>query len=129
MRQRYVSNKNESVRMFQSDLLETFTHIHPVTPLVIYVPMTCWMLYLAAQRGFSLDAIALFFVCGLAIWSFVEYAMHRFVFHYEPKSAWGKRIHFMVHGVHHDYPQDASRLVMPPIVSLPLAVIFYPLFH
>ncbi len=48
MGQRYVSNKNESVRMFQSDLLETFTHIHPVTPLVIYVPMTCWMIYLAA---------------------------------------------------------------------------------
>jgi sterol desaturase/sphingolipid hydroxylase (fatty acid hydroxylase superfamily) len=128
MRQRYVSNKNESVRMFQSDVLEFFTHIHPVTPLAIYVPTTAWMIYLAAQRGVSLGAIAGLFVCGLAIWSLVEYTMHRFVFHYEPKSSWGKRLHFMVHGVHHDYPQDASRLVMAPIVSLPLAVIFYALF-
>jgi sterol desaturase/sphingolipid hydroxylase (fatty acid hydroxylase superfamily) len=129
MAQRYVSNKNESVRMFESDLLEFFTHIHPVTPLVIYVPMTAWMIYLAAQRGLSALSIAGLVVCGLAIWSLVEYTMHRFVFHYEPTSSWGKRLHFMVHGVHHDYPQDASRLVMPPIVSLPLAVIFYALFH
>jgi sterol desaturase/sphingolipid hydroxylase (fatty acid hydroxylase superfamily) len=127
--QRYVSNKNESVRMFQSDLLEKFTHIHPATPLVIYVPMTGWMLYLAATRGMSLGGIALFFLCGVAIWTFVEYAMHRFVFHYEPKSSWGKRLHFMAHGVHHDYPQDASRLVMPPLVSLPLAALFYALFY
>ena len=34
----------------------------------------------------------------------------------------------MLHGVHHDYPNDASRLVMPPIMSVPLAVIFYALF-
>ena len=127
--QRYVSNKNESVRMFQSDLLEKFTHIHPATPLVIYVPMTAWMLYLAAARGVSLGAIAVLFVCGVAIWTFVEYAMHRFVFHYEPKSSWGKRLHFMAHGVHHDYPQDATRLVMPPLVSLPLAALFYVLFQ
>ena len=127
--QRYVSNKNESVRMFESDLLEKFTHIHPATPLIIYVPMTGWMLYLAAARGVALGAIALLFLCGLAIWTFVEYTMHRFVFHYEPKSSWGKRLHFMVHGVHHDYPQDASRLVMPPLVSLPLAALFYTLFY
>jgi sterol desaturase/sphingolipid hydroxylase (fatty acid hydroxylase superfamily) len=129
MAQRYVSNKNESVRMFQSDLLEFCTHIHPVTPLIIYVPITAWMIYLAGQRGLSALAIAALVVCGIAIWSLVEYTMHRFVFHYEPKSSWGKRLHFMVHGVHHDYPQDASRLVMAPIVSLPLAAIFYGLFY
>jgi sterol desaturase/sphingolipid hydroxylase (fatty acid hydroxylase superfamily) len=115
--------------MFESDLLEKFTHIHPATPLVIYVPMTGWMLYLAAARGISVGAIALFFLSGIAIWTFVEYAMHRFVFHYEPRSFWGKRLHFMAHGVHHDYPQDATRLVMPPLVSLPLAVLFFVLFQ
>ncbi len=40
----------------------------------------------------------------------------------------GKTLHFLVHGVHHDYPQDASRLVMPPILSVPLALFFYGLF-
>ena len=129
MPQRYVSNKNESVRMFESDLLETFSHVHPVTPLVIYLPVTGWMLYVAAARqSLSIAAIAGLVLCGLLIWSLVEYTMHRFVFHYEPKTYWGKRLHFMVHGVHHDYPNDASRLVMVPIVSVPLAVLFYALF-
>ena len=39
MPQRYVSNKNESVRMFESDFMELFSHVHPVTPLVIFVAL------------------------------------------------------------------------------------------
>jgi sterol desaturase/sphingolipid hydroxylase (fatty acid hydroxylase superfamily) len=129
MAQRYVSNKNESVRMFQSDFMELFSHVHPVTPLVIYVPVIGYMLHLAiTQRGLSLAAAAGLFALGLVIWTLVEYTMHRCVFHYEPRSNWGKKLHFLVHGVHHDYPQDASRLVMPPVISVPLALIFYGLF-
>src|SRR4029453_15309008 len=30
MPRRYVSNKNESVRMFESDFMELFSHVHPV---------------------------------------------------------------------------------------------------
>jgi sterol desaturase/sphingolipid hydroxylase (fatty acid hydroxylase superfamily) len=33
-----------------------------------------------------------------------------------------------MHGVHHDYPNDAKRLVMPPVISIPLAIIFYLVF-
>src|SRR5438045_2776948 len=104
--QRFVSNKNESVRMFRSDLLEFFTHIHWSTPLWIYVPVTGWMLYLAAARGLFAGLIAALVLGGVVIWSFVEYTMHRFVFHYEPKTRWGQTLHFLVHGVHHDYPSD-----------------------
>ncbi len=129
MPQRYVSNKNESVRMFESDFMELFSHVHPVTPLVIYLPVIGYMLHLAiAQRGLSIGAAAGLFALGLVIWTLVEYTMHRCVFHYEPRSGWGKKLHFLVHGVHHDYPQDASRLVMPPVISIPLALIFYGLF-
>lgn len=129
MSQRYVSNKNESVRMFESDFMELFSHVHPVTPLVIYLPVIGYMLYVAiGQRLEPIGAVVGLVVLGLLIWSLVEYVMHRFVFHYEPKTRWGKQLHFMLHGVHHDYPQDASRLVMPPVVSVPLACIFYGLF-
>jgi 4-hydroxysphinganine ceramide fatty acyl 2-hydroxylase len=129
MSQRYISNRNESVRMFRSDFMEFFSHVHPATPHIIYLPLMGWMFYFAlAVRGFSLGLVAALFVCGVLIWSLTEYTMHRWVFHYEPKSALGKRLHFMLHGVHHDYPNDASRLVMPPAVSAPLAVIFYLLF-
>ncbi|MGI8431875.1 MAG: sterol desaturase family protein [Chthoniobacterales bacterium] len=129
MPQHFVSNRNESVRMFESDFLEFFSHVHPITPLVIYVPVMSYLLYLAlAVRATALPLVAALFVAGILIWSFVEYFMHRWIFHYEPRSTWGKRLHFMLHGVHHDYPNDASRLVMPPSVSIPLAILFYGIF-
>jgi sterol desaturase/sphingolipid hydroxylase (fatty acid hydroxylase superfamily) len=71
---------------------------------------------------------ALLFFGGVLFWTFTEYVLHRFVFHYEPSSAWGQNIHFLAHGVHHDYPNDSGRLVMPPAVSVPLAVLFYGFF-
>ena len=37
-------------------------------------------------------------------------------------------INFTFHGVHHQFPDDPNRLVMVPVVSLPLAAGFYALF-
>lgn len=129
MAQRYVSNKNESVRMFENRFLEFFSHVHPATPLVIYLPVVAIMLDVALRhRGFGLGLVLALLLLGVLIWTFVEYTMHRWVFHYQPSSRWGKQLHFLLHGVHHDYPRDASRLVMPPIVSIPLALFFYGLF-
>ena len=125
----YISTKNESVRMFKSGLLEFFSHVHPITPLVLYLPVVAYSLYFAVWREeLSLLLIVALFVFGWLIWTLLEYVIHRFVFHYEPKSRAGKVLHFVVHGVHHDYPNDASRLVMPPAVSIPLAFFFYVLF-
>jgi sterol desaturase/sphingolipid hydroxylase (fatty acid hydroxylase superfamily) len=76
----------------------------------------------------SILTVAEFFGLGLIIWTLLEYIIHRYAFHYEPKSRIGKQFHFIVHGVHHDYPNDAKRLVMPPAVSIPLAILFYALF-
>jgi sterol desaturase/sphingolipid hydroxylase (fatty acid hydroxylase superfamily) len=125
MAQRYVSNKNESVRMFESSFMEFFSHVHPVTPLVIYLPAIAFMLDLAVrQRAQPIGAVVGLCALGLLIWTLVEYTMHRWVFHYQPTSRLGKQFHFLLHGVHHDYPKDATRLVMPPVVSIPLALFF-----
>jgi 4-hydroxysphinganine ceramide fatty acyl 2-hydroxylase len=129
MPRRYVSNKNESVRMFDSDFMEFFSHVHPATPMVIYVPVVAYMIYSShVDRGLSAESIIGMFLTGIFIWTLVEYTLHRWVFHYQPKSAWGKRLHFIMHGVHHDYPNDSTRLVMPPAVSIPLAILFYNIF-
>ena len=69
-----------------------------------------------------------YFLAGLLVWTITEYFLHRFIFHYHPSSAIGKQIHFIFHGVHHDYPRDKKRLVMPPSASIPLASLFYFLF-
>src|SRR6266568_6743180 len=125
----YVSKKNETVRMFKSDIMEFFSHVHPATPLVLYVPVIAYMLYAAIwQSRLSILAVAGLFLAGVLAWTLLEYVIHRYVFHYEPKSRFGKQFHFIVHGVHHDYPNDAKRLVMPPSVSIPLAIVFWVLF-
>ncbi len=126
----YVSNKDESARLFKSDFLEMFTHVHWSVPLIIYVPVSGFFMYRAIHQAvLGAGEIALLFLFGLFIWTITEYVLHRFAFHYEPKSEWGKRIHFLTHGVHHDYPQDTKRLVMPPSVSIPLASFFFGLFY
>jgi 4-hydroxysphinganine ceramide fatty acyl 2-hydroxylase len=125
----YISKKNETVRMFKSDFMESLSHVHPATPLVLYLPVVGYMLYLAFwQSQLSILAVVGLFLLGALIWTFVEYIIHRYVFHYEPKTVRGKQLHYIIHGVHHDYPNDARRLVMPPSISIPLAILFWALF-
>jgi dihydroceramide fatty acyl 2-hydroxylase len=126
----YASNKDESARMFKSDFLEFFTHVHWSVPIIIFLPIVSYFLWASMQEALlGTGAIVGIFLAGVFFWTFSEYTLHRFVFHYEPTSSMGKKLHFMMHGVHHDYPNDSTRLVMPPSVSLPLAALFYGLFY
>lgn len=126
MQKLYTSNKDESARMFQSDLVERFTHVHPVAPHFIFLPVIGYMIYLSGQ--IAITSVAFLYVFGWWIWSLTEYTLHRFVFHFRARNDWQQRLYFLIHGVHHDYPNDSRRLVMPPIVSIPLAILFYVLF-
>src|SRR5437868_15493564 len=122
----YVSKKNETVRMFESDFIEFFSRVHPATPLLLYMPVVGYMIYLSLwQRKLSILAVGGLFLLGILLWTLIEYLIHRYIFHYEPKTRWGKQLHFVIHGVHHDYPNDARRLVMPPAISIPLAFLFF----
>ncbi|MDD5361122.1 MAG: sterol desaturase family protein [Ignavibacteria bacterium] len=124
----FVSNRDESVRLFKNPVLEYFSHIHPAMPIIVYIPVVAIILFFAYTYTTITNIIA-FFAGGIVLWSLFEYVFHRFVFHYNPKTDFGKRIHFLSHGVHHDYPRDRTRLVMPLLVSVPLAIIFYFIFY
>lgn len=129
MKKLYVSNKDESVRMFKYDWMEVFSKVHFSIPLVIYVPVIGYFLYQSfTNPSLSFWQLLGLYAGGVLAWTFAEYFLHRFVFHYHPTSKWGQRLHFIMHGVHHDYPNDSKRLVMPPSISIPLAFIFYFLY-
>lgn len=114
------------VRLFRSDFLEWFSKVHPTTPFVLYVPVIAIALWLAGSQGqLSAGAMVGTFLGGLASWTITEYLLHRFVFHYAAHSSFGKRIEYIIHGVHHDDPHDPLRLVMPPAVSLCFAIFVY----
>src|ERR671916_1278572 len=114
--------------MFRSPLLDRFTRVHPAVPVVLYLPVILVLLVTGIGRVGALTALGLAFG-GYAVWTLTEYWLHRVVFHFEPERGIGARLHWMIHGVHHDHPNDPLRLVMPPSASVPLAAIFYGLFH
>lgn len=131
MAKNFVSNSKESVRMFKSDILESVSKVHFSVPLFIFIPVILYFGWKAIwQQELSPVEFAGYYLLGLFVWSLTEYVLHRFIFHLEPKKGnkMLERIHFIFHGVHHDYPSDAHRLVMPPSVSVPLATAFYYLF-
>jgi sterol desaturase/sphingolipid hydroxylase (fatty acid hydroxylase superfamily) len=122
-------NREAAMRIFKSDFMEFFTHIHPAAVLAVWVPLTILAAYAAISNLGSLWWLIFpMVVLGVLFWSLLEYVLHRFLFHYHPKSEIGKRISFMFHGVHHDQPMVKTRLVMPPIVSLPLGAFVYGFF-
>lgn len=129
MNQKYISNKDESVRMFKSGFIEWFSHVHPIVPHVVWVPMLGWMGYLTYRAAVPLHYAAALLLFGFFVWTFAEYVLHRTVFHFHPKSGFGKRMWFIIHGVHHDYPRDSRRLVMPPALSIPIGVFFWGTFR
>jgi len=150
MPKQYVSNKDVSVRIFRSDLLEFFSHVHWTVPHMIYVPVIVIMVALAA-RDLGAPTVGGLVVLGALIWTPFEYFAHRFVFHAGPTietevrdivaglapgepalqhmRTYRQKHYFVAHGVHHDFPNDTKRLVMPPSVSIPLGVIFFFLFR
>ncbi|BAV08716.1 Fatty acid hydroxylase superfamily protein [Filimonas lacunae] len=128
MSKNYVSNSTESVRMFKNSLMEGLSKVHFTIPLFIFIPIIGVFVYLSFHEGANILSFIGYFAFGLGIWTITEYVLHRWIFHYVPKAQWALRLHFIFHGVHHDYPRDKKRLVMPPSASLPLATLFYFLF-
>jgi sterol desaturase/sphingolipid hydroxylase (fatty acid hydroxylase superfamily) len=116
--------------MFENPILEWGSRVHPIVPPLLYLPVIGYLLIRAVgHEHLSGAAVAGVFALGVVAWSLTEYLLHRFVFHLEPDSRWGRRLHFIIHGVHHDFPHDPMRLVMPPSVSIPLAIGFWFLFR
>lgn len=114
-----------SPQLFESDFLNFFSRVHPAIPALVFVPVIAVCEWLGADRGLAAWELALLGLGGIGIWTLAEYWLHRVVFHWEPDNDFGRRMHFIIHGVHHEHPNDKLRLVMPPAVSIPLAGLFF----
>jgi dihydroceramide fatty acyl 2-hydroxylase len=125
-----TGKRAETTRMFQSDFLEYFSRIHPITPFVAWVPVLLFMLFRSYERHVlgAAATVGLFFA-GVLTWTLLEYVLHRWVFHWMKDTPTGRRIHFLLHGVHHDYPSDKDRLVMPLGFSIPLGIMVYAIIY
>ena len=120
-----VPARPTTCRMFETPVIERFSRTHAAMPFVFWLPVLGWVGWRSIEAGLSIPGAVGLAAVGVLIWSLVEYVLHRWVFHSVGSKPWQRRFHFIMHGVHHDFPQDAGRLVMPLGVSIPLGAIFY----
>ena len=127
---RPLSARPLTCQMFETPLIERFSRIHPATPFVFWLPVLAYAGYHAVQ-GNGVGVLSALELCmlGVLLWTFAEYTLHRFLFHYVGPRPWQRRMYFVLHGVHHDFPQDTQRLVMPLGASIPMGAGFYFLFR
>jgi sterol desaturase/sphingolipid hydroxylase (fatty acid hydroxylase superfamily) len=109
------------VKVFKSDFLESFAQAHPVTPGIWFGGFVIYGLY-AGFRDFSWLVLPLF-LGGVLITTLIEYGLHRVIFHMKPHDEKSRMRHFLLHGYHHDFPNDPMRLVLPPIGIWPVALV------
>src|ERR1700735_4257204 len=126
------SNRTDVLRasppMFESRVLDALSRVHPIVPVLIFVPGIVALEVWGISQVSVLLSVALL-VGGYALWTLFEYWLHRVVFHFEPEDGFGARLHWIIHGVHHDHPNDPMRLVMPPSVSMTLGAVGFGILY
>lgn len=117
-----IKKNHQHVRLFKSSFLEFFTYTHPVIPAVIFVPI---LLMLAISSHEKPHTLAIHFMLGILLWSFLEYLIHRFLFHLPFDGKQVTKLKHLLHGIHHVDPNDPLRLVAPPVMSLTILFLLF----
>jgi 4-hydroxysphinganine ceramide fatty acyl 2-hydroxylase len=103
--------------LFNQKGLEFFTKTNPFVHVITYGSViVCCLLY----NKQSLAQTILYFSFGAFTWTLVEYLIHRFLFHIKES-----KFQYLIHGVHHEFPRDKERLMMPPLPGLLLVMFFF----
>ena len=124
-----IYNKGQA-RLFKNQYLEYLTKTHPLVirgryTYVIFI----FHYYSTVKLHFNGTALFFFFIGGMFTWSFTEYILHRFAFHYHADTEKGKKLNYILHGNHHEYPRDKERLFMPAVPSLIIALVLFLLMY
>ena len=120
-----IHNKGQA-QLFKNQYLEMLTKTHPLVIWGMYIPIIGYGLYYSGTKlGFSRLGVVLTFLAGMLFWTFFEYLMHRFAFHWVAESERAKKVVYVMHGNHHHFPRDRERLFMPPVPSLIISSIIF----
>ena len=119
-----------SRRLFASPILEKLSRTHIAVPVTIFIVYGFSLLFWSvAHTTLPVSSTVLMFIVGLLAFTWVEYNVHRYIFHIEPSSNFKKQFQYIIHGVHHEFPKDKDRLAMPPLLSIVIATILFLLFR
>ncbi|CAG8670514.1 14069_t:CDS:2 [Funneliformis mosseae] len=111
-----------SARLFANPWLELLTKTPWYAIPILWIPVVSYHLFMASELGSKL--VTIFFIIGIGVWTFLEYVLHRYLFHVDsllPDHPYALTVHFALHGIHHYLPMDNLRLVMPPVLGFTIA--------
>jgi sterol desaturase/sphingolipid hydroxylase (fatty acid hydroxylase superfamily) len=103
-------------------LARVFGSPHPLRTLAFVLPIIAAAAWLGRSAAGSAP---LLLALGVAWWTFVEYALHRWLYHWRPKARWLRRVVESAHVYHHKNPADRAVWNAGPLLALPLAVALY----
>jgi 4-hydroxysphinganine ceramide fatty acyl 2-hydroxylase len=109
---------NRSSPIIFNKYIDIFTKTNYYIIPITWMPI---MIFFLSNNDISFNVLSLLFLIGMFSWTFIEYIIHRFLFHNNYIIKGNKFlnfIHFLLHGIHHKIPFDKYRLVTPPILLL-----------
>jgi 4-hydroxysphinganine ceramide fatty acyl 2-hydroxylase len=119
-----------TAQLFQNPVLERLSHTHIALPVGIFFLTAVVSSYYGVAQGLLVGLSGLgLFAAGLLLFTFLEYVVHRYLYHMPASNARRAKIQYTMHGVHHEYPKDKSRLAMPPIVSVFVVAVLFMIFR
>ncbi|XP_027854859.1 fatty acid 2-hydroxylase isoform X1 [Xiphophorus couchianus] len=134
---------DKPIRLFGNPFMEAATKTSwywvPIVwlPIVFYLSWHCYTTLAQGNTRIELTSdfsipipkhvFPVLFMIGWFLWTFIEYCIHRFVFHMKPPAHnyYLITLHFLLHGQHHKSPYDGSRLVFPPGLASIVVGLFY----
>ncbi len=125
-----TEHRKGQATIFNNPILEKLTKTNLTSNVIVYGTTVGILIYVALfiQQIPFFTFLGLF-VFALFFWSFAEYILHRFLFHWVSNNKFIKRFHFIMHGSHHLYPKDKERLLMPPVPGLIMATVLFSIFY
>src|SRR5690554_6661953 len=127
-----IKNEGQGT-IFGNTFLEPLTKAPPQVSAVIYTLTVIALLII----GYQMDVVdsfwsgALIYFGAIFFWTFFEYFAHRYLFHideYFPESEFAQKLAYTFHGIHHEYPRDKERIIMPPVPGIMIVAILYGVF-
>lgn len=115
-----------SFPIFANPWLERQTHIRWQHVVALWAPIAVALAVLGAGRLAAPLVVGVgWWLVGMAVWTLVEYLLHRVLFHHRPRTPWQRRAHFLAHGIHHKDPHDRTRLVFPLLAAAGIATAIF----
>jgi len=119
-----------SKTLFKNPILEKLSRTHILVPLTIFFIYSSALLFWnLTHASYATWITALLFFAGIISFTWVEYMIHRHLFHMATYTKFRKKFQYIVHGVHHEFPKDKDRLAMPPLLSITISTVLLLIFR